>query len=93
MGLVLYKQLLSLPLSVRPQSQHTHTSQFGNEENPSGRSRLALLQGSWCQHTGKATMEVQIFLLSLPATPTLLAGLKAAVSRTALYSSPLFILP
>lgn len=32
MGLVLYKQLLSLPLSVRPQSQHTHTSQFGNEE-------------------------------------------------------------
>ena len=91
MGLVLYKQLLSLPLSVRPQSQHTHTSQFGNEETtPQG---AAGLQGPWCQHTGKAAMEVYIFLLSLPATPTLLAGLKATVSRTALYSSLLFILP
>ena len=41
MGLVLYKQLLSLPSSVRPQSQHTHTSQFGSEETtPQGAAGL-----------------------------------------------------
>lgn len=92
MGLVLYKQLLSLPLSVRPQSQHTHTSQFGNEETPREEQACPspgiLVPAHRKGHYGRGT---NLSSLCQPLPPCF-AGLKAAVSRTALYSF-LFILP
>lgn len=68
--LVLYKQQSSLPPPIRAPSQHTHTSQFGNEEPTSqGEVGLPLSRDLGASHTGKATMEVPIFLLSLLAAP------------------------
>lgn len=94
MVLDLHKQELSPPLPIKAYYQHIPSVTFEMKSQPLQASPLSRDTGA--SYTGKAAIEVKIFLLFLQATPSTLLGLKDIVKRTSLstlFSSILFILP